>query len=197
MTNGNGFTGKIIYPVVTRLNVTKSNPDGKIEVGYRTGARNVLKEGEAESLVKEFKDGSKSRIDYALLDDGVIDREILLAAMQGVYGVAPFDVRGYFFNHQLLLFFPKDFLINKAIIPVEVDDDMLTVVMGNPEDEEAIEALGDFVGYTINVLVGIERDIVDAVAEYYDEDVVTSENYEQTEDVNDDGQDEADIVDLD
>ncbi len=159
--------------------------------------QNALREAEAELLVKEFKDGSKSRIDYVLLDDGVIDRETLLAAMQGVYGVAPFDVRGYFFNHQLLLLFPKDFLINKAIIPLEVDDDMLTVVMSNPEDEEAIEALGDFVAYTINVFVGIERDIVDAITEYYDEDVVTSENYEQTQDVQDDGQDQSDIVDID
>ncbi len=158
--------------------------------------QNALREEEAESLVKEFKGGSKSRIDYVLLDDGVIDRETMLKALQGVYGVVPFDVRGHFFNHQLLLLFPKDFLINKGIIPLDIDGDMLTVVMSNPEDEETLETFGNYVAYTINVFVGIERDIVDAIAEYYDEDVVTAENYEQTEDVQDDGQDESDIIDL-
>lgn len=158
--------------------------------------QNAIREVEAESLIKEFKDGSKSRVDYVLLDDGVIDRETMLKALQGVYGVVPFDVCGYFFNHELLLLFPKDFLINRGVIPLDVDSDMLTVVMSNPEDEETIEMLGNFVSYAINVFVGIERDIVDAIAEYYDEDIVTYENFEQTQDVQDDGQDDSDIVDL-
>ena len=92
----------------------------------------ALREVEAESLVKELKDNSKARIDYVLLDDGIIDREMLLKALRGVYGVLHFDVRGHFFNHQLLLLFPKDFLINRSIIPLEIDDDILTVVMSNP-----------------------------------------------------------------
>ena len=156
----------------------------------------ALREVEAESLVKELKDNSKARIDYVLLDDGIIDREMLLKALRGVYGVLHFDVRGHFFNHQLLLLFPKDFLINRSIIPLEIDDDMLTVVMSNPEDEETLEMLGNFVAYSINILVGIQRDVVDAVEEYYDEDVVTAENYEQTEDVEDNGLDESDIEDM-
>ena len=157
---------------------------------------NVFSQTEADSLVSEFKGRAKGRLDEILLDDGIIDREKLLKAFQGVYGVNPFDVRGHFFNHQLLLLFPKDFLINNAVIPLDIDDDMITVVMSNPEDEEVIEAFGNFVAYTVTVFVGVQRDIVDAIEQYYDEDVVTSETYEQTEDVFEDGQEDSEIIDL-
>lgn len=156
----------------------------------------VFSHQEAESLVKEFQGRAKGRIDDFLLDEGIVDRETLLKALQAVYGVAPFDVRGHFFNHQLLLFFPKDFLINQGFIPLDVDDELMTIVMSNPEDEETLDTLSRYVSYNVTVFVGIRRDISDAVEEYYDEDVVTSDIVEQETDVDDDGMEDSDIVDL-
>ena len=156
----------------------------------------VFSADEAESLVKEFQGRAKGRIDDFLLDEGIVDRETLLKALQTVYNVAPFDVRGHFFNHQLLLFFPKDFLINQGFIPLDVDDEIMTIVMSNPDDEETLDTLSRYVSYNVNVFVGIRRDIADAVEEYYDEDVVTSDIIEQETDVNDDGMDDSDIVDI-
>jgi hypothetical protein len=156
----------------------------------------VFSAEEAESLVKEFQGRAKGRIDDFLLDEGIVDRETLLKALQAVYGVAPFDVRGHFFNHQLLLFFPKDFLLNQGFIPLDVDDEIMTIVMSNPEDEETLDTLSRYVSYNVNVFVGIRRDISDAVEEYYDEDVVTSDITEQETDVDDDGMEDSDIVDI-
>jgi hypothetical protein len=151
---------------------------------------------EAESLVKEFQGRAKGRIDDFLLDEGIVDRETLLKALQAVYGVAPFDVRGHFFNHQLLLFFPKDFLLNQGFIPLDVDDEIMTIVMSNPEDEETLDTLSRYVSYNVNVFVGIRRDISDAIEEYYDEDVVTADIEEQEKDIEDDGMEDSDIVDI-
>ena len=156
----------------------------------------VLSEQEADSLVKEFQGRAKGRIDDFLLDEGIVDRETLLKALQTVYNIPPFDVRGHFFNHQLLLFVPKDFLLNKGIIPLDVDDEIMTIVMSNPEDEETLDTLGRYVSYNVNVFVGIRRDILDAVEEYYDEDVVSADIAEQETDINEDGQEDSDIVDL-
>lgn len=157
----------------------------------------VMSEVEAESFEKEFAGRSRARIDEFLLDEGIIDRPTLLKALQNVYGMPTYDVRGQFFNHQLLLLFPKDFLMNKCIIPLDVDDEILTIIVGNPEDDETMEIVGNYVPYSVNVLVGIARDILDSVEEYYDEDVVTSDIHEQETDVMDDGNDDSDIVDLD
>jgi len=156
----------------------------------------AMGEAEATSIVNEFKGRSTARIDDMLLDEATLDRETLLKALQGVFGLPPFDVRGHFFNHQLLLLFPKDFLLRKGMIPLDVDEDMLTIVMSNPEDEQAIAEFGNYVAYTLNVYVGVERDIIDAIEEYYDEDIVTSETHEQTEDIDETGQEDSDIIDL-
>lgn len=156
----------------------------------------VLSAEQAESLVKEFQGRAKGRIDDFLLDEGIVDRETLLKALQAVYGLAPFDVRGHFFNHQLLLFFPKDFLINQGFIPLDVDDEIMTIVMSNPEDEETLDTLSRYVSYNVNVFVGIRRDIADAIEEYYDEDVVTSDIVEQETDVKEDGMEDSDIIDI-
>jgi hypothetical protein len=156
----------------------------------------VFSADEAESLVKEFQGRAKGRIDDFLLDEGIVDRETLLKSLQAVYSVAPFDVRGHFFNHQLLLFFPKDFLLNQGFIPLDVDDEIMTIVMSNPEDEETLDTLSRYVSYNVNVFVGIRRDISDAIEEYYDEDVVTSDITEQETDVQEDGMEDSDIIDI-
>lgn len=157
----------------------------------------IMSAAEAESFEKEFSGRSKGRVDEFLLDEGMIDRENLLKVLQGVYNIPSYDVRGYFFNHQILMLFPRDLLVNKAVIPLDIDNDILTIVISNPEDEETMSMLGDYVPYSLNVLVGIRRDIVDAIEEYYDEDVATSDiEDEDSEEIDELAEDESDIVDI-
>lgn len=155
---------------------------------------NVMKEAEADSLIQEFYDRAKGNVVSFLLEEGIIEHEDVLKALGSMYDVPAFDVRGHFFNHQWLLFFPKELLLEKALIPLEVEDDLMTVVMSNPEDEDTVERLGEFVSYNINVYVGIQEDIVEAVKEYYDEDVITAETEEQQEE-SENEEDDSDIVD--
>lgn len=140
---------------------------------------NTMSQQEADSFIKEFKDRARGRVEDFLLDEGLVDRETLLNALQAVYEVPQFDVRGHFFNRQLLLFVPKDFLIDKGIIPLEMDDEIMVVVMSNPEDEDVLETLGNYVSYNVDVMIGIHKDIIDAIEEYYDEDVATADIYDQ------------------
>lgn len=156
----------------------------------------VMSDVEAESFVKEFEGRAKGRIDEFLLDEGIVDRVTLIKALQNVYGIPAYDVRGHFFNHQLVLLFPKDFLMNNSLIPLDVDDDILTIVVSNPEDDEMLEIVGNYVPYSINVIVGVYRDIIDAIEEYYDEDVVTADINEQETDIIEDDNEDADIVEL-
>lgn len=157
----------------------------------------VMSELEAESFEKEFSGRTKDRVDEFLLDEGVVDRETLLKVLQSVHAIPSYDVRGYFFNHQILMLFPKDFLENKAVIPLDVEDDILTVVVSNPEDDEILSIIGNYVPYNVNVMVGIRRDILEAIEEYYDEDVVTSDiEDEDSEEVDELSEDESDIIDI-
>ncbi len=157
----------------------------------------VMSEAEAESFEKEFSGRSKGRVDEFLLDEGIVDRENLLKALQSVYNMPSNDVRGHFFNHQILMLFPRDFLINKSVIPLDIENDILTIIVSNPEDDETLEMIGNYVPYSVNVLVGIRRDIIDAIQEYYDEDVATADiEDEESNEIDELSDDESDIVDI-
>jgi len=160
-------------------------------------ANQAITQKEADSLVTMFHDRAKGRVDNFLLDEGMVEREELLEALSDVYQVPYFDVHGYFFEHELLATFPKDVLINKGIIPLQVDEDILIVVASNPEDTELLEVIGNSVSYDIQFNVGIRKDIIEAIEEYYDQSVILEDEEEFEEDDYDDHDEDEDDMDED
>lgn len=140
--------------------------------------RNVIKQTEALSLKKVFKDANKPYLDDFLLGEGLIDKEDLLNALAEYYQVPAFDVVGYFFDHSVVRMFPREFLMSNAIIPLERDDNILTVVASNPGDTELLPKIGNYVSYDIQFRVGIRRDILDAIEEFFDQSL-TEVDYDQ------------------
>lgn len=156
-------------------------------------ANQAITQKEADSLVAMFHDRAKGRVDNFLLDEGTVEREDLLKALSDVYQVPYFDVNGYFFEHELLHTFPKDVLISKGIIPLQVDEDILIVIASNPEDPELLDVIGHSVSYDIQFNVGLRRDIVDAIEEYYDQSIIIDD----VEEFDDEDYDDEDDMDED
>jgi hypothetical protein len=127
----------------------------------------TIKQSEAHNLARLFEESSQDQFDDFLLEEGLVDKEALLAALSEYYQVPSFDVVGYFFNHELLHLFPKDFLLRNAFIPVDIDEDVFVVVANRPGAELSMQ-LHDYVDFVIAYRVGIRRDIEDAVKEFYD-----------------------------
>lgn len=136
------------------------------EILFRHGA---LSKEDVQALKKDFTAGEPEQLNYFLLDEGLIGKEELLKALSEYYEVPYFDVRGYQFNHDLLALFPQDFLVHNAVIPIEFDGVMLTVVTGNPNDQELREKIQQFLPqHVLEFRVGIVRDIVDEARAYYE-----------------------------
>jgi len=128
----------------------------------------VVKPSESRAMQKAFHDSEKEQFDEFLLEEGLVQENDLLQALSEYYQVPPFDLVGYFFDHDLVTKFPKDFLLRNAIIPLEVDEDILVVVASDPNQEGLESTIRNFVSYDIVFLVGLRRDICDAVKEFYD-----------------------------
>ncbi len=132
--------------------------------------RKAINAREAGALKKAFRDSPKPNFDEFLLDEGLIDKENLLLALGDYYQIPPFDAIGYFFDHQLVRMFPKEFLRSNAIIPIEKDEeDMLIMLANNPADPDLLLRIGRFVSYDIQFRVGILQDIIDSIGEFYDQ----------------------------
>jgi hypothetical protein len=155
-------------------------------------ANQAITQKEADSVVAMFHDRAKGRVDNFLLDEGIVEREELLKALSAVYQVPYFDVNGYFFEHELLATFPRDILISKGIIPLQVDEDVLIVVASNPEDPELLDVIGHSVSYDVQFNVGLRRDIIDAIEEYYDQSIILDDEDDYEDDESFPGEDEDD-----
>lgn len=128
----------------------------------------VISEEEATSMQELFAQSSKESFDDFLLEEGIVTEGPLLEALSEYYQLPFMDVLGYFFNHQLITLFPKGFLLRNKVIPLELEEDILTVVASQPSDDLRSK-LDEFVDFGIEFYVGIAGDITDAVKEFYDE----------------------------
>lgn len=153
----------------------------------------ALSKQEAVSIEKTFSGYTKGQIDYFLLDEGLISQEQLLQALSVVYQVPSYDVRGHFFETQMLKMFPQEILIEFEMIPLTIEDDILIMVAGNPSNEELLAVVGNHVTFDVEFNVGLRQDIIDAIEEYYEISVAQEEQEEDEVDENFDPSDE-DIV---
>lgn len=128
----------------------------------------AFSESEARALARAFKNSEKENFDDFLLEEGLIDESVLLRALSQYYQVPSVDVTGYFFDTQLLRNFPKDFLLRNRIVPLEVEDDFMTIVASDPDNPDLLSAIGAYTSEDIQFRVGLGRDITDAVKEFYD-----------------------------
>lgn len=128
----------------------------------------AVSQAESASMHKLFVDSAKEAFDDFLLEEGLVTEEPLLKALSEYYQVPYNDVLGQFFNHQLLTLFPKGFLLREAVIPMALEEDILTVVASEPSDRLRAR-LDEFIDFAVEFHVGLRRDITDAVKEFYDE----------------------------
>lgn len=130
--------------------------------------QNVVTADEGVVMQGAFAQTDSDSFVEFLVDEGLVDTTRMLTALGTYYQVPSFDVEGYFFEHNVLHEFPKDFLLRNALIPLERDENMLIMVAAEPDEEELLPAIGNHVSYDIRFLVGIRRDICDAVKEFYE-----------------------------
>lgn len=128
----------------------------------------VIDEAEGRALQRSFKNSDKENFDDFLLEEGLVEEAVLLRALSQYYQIPSVDVTGYFFDTQLLRNFPKDFLVRNRIVPLEMEDDFLIMVANNPDDQDLLPAIGAYTSEDIQFRVGLGRDIIDAIREYYD-----------------------------
>jgi len=95
--------------------VVKENViDGLINI---LAERGVLKRDDADALKQEFANHESQNFEDFLLEEGLVEKEDLLQALQEYYGVRAIDVLGEMFDHDLLIMFPKDVLLRNYCLP--------------------------------------------------------------------------------
>ena len=116
-------------------------------------------------MQKDFKDRSKETFDEFLLTEGLVNKKDLLSALSDYYQVPLFDVLGHFFKPDLLMEFPQDVLVRYGLVPLERENDILAIVASEPDNEDLLPELAEYVSDEIQFYVGIRSDIINVVME--------------------------------
>lgn len=143
----------------------KSFVDNLSEILIKNG---LISRDDADVYKKEFEKSSKESFDDFLLEAGLIDERDLLRALSQHYQVPAIDVIGIFFDRELLNNFPKNFLLREVIVPLQLDGNILIVVASNPDDADLLSKIGEYVSADIQFQVGLRRDILEVIREFYE-----------------------------
>lgn len=133
----------------------------------------VISDKEGQAMIANFGNQSDVAFDEFVLSEGIITKDDLLVALSRLYEVPAVDVQGYFFDIGLVKSFPKEFLLQYGVIPLEVDEDLMTVVAFEPDMPGLDSKLEEYGSYVIEFRVGLLQDILDVIRDAYDEEVVT------------------------
>lgn len=136
----------------------------------------VISGKEANALVQNFNHQSEATFDEFILSEGLVSKEDLLNALSEYYQVPAVDVRGYFFDTGLVKSMPKSFLLRYSVLPMEVEQNIMTVVAACPDLPGLDSKLEEYGSYVIEFRVGLQRDIDDLIGEYYEEPILTEQD---------------------
>lgn len=131
--------------------------------------RGAFSQKDLPAINQAFHDSDKDQFDDFLLEEGLVGEADLLDALSDYYQVPSFDTVGYFFETALLHEFPKDILLRHGMIPLEVEEEsILIMIASDPSDQDLLMVIGEYVSYDVQFKVGLKRDICDAIKEFYE-----------------------------
>lgn len=148
----------------------------------------ALNKDEHDIIIKNFKNREKDNFGYFLLDEGLVTKQQLLRSYSLYYGIPSLDAQGFMFDHDLVTSFPKDLLLEEEAIPVETDESIIIFCVSDPEKSGLEESLAPYTDLVIELQVGIGRDIIDSIEDYF-EDSPDVPDYDEIE------EEDEDIVD--
>jgi type IV pilus assembly protein PilB len=105
-----------------------------------------------------------------LISENFISREELIAVLGHQYNAPPIKLSRYKIDPEVLQLMPKKLVKQYRIVPVSKIGGMLTVAMTDPLNVFAIDDIASLTGYKIRTLITTDKEIEDAINEYYEVD---------------------------
>ena len=116
--------------------------------------------------VQKDKGGSLSDI---LVDFGYVSRNDLMVVLSQELGIPPINLARYKIDPVVIKLIPKKIAKNYKILPLSKIGDTLMVAMVDPLNIFTIDEITTLTGFKISPVITTEKDIKEAMAQYYDE----------------------------
>jgi type IV pilus assembly protein PilB len=121
----------------------------------------------AENLQQLFEEQGGTRLGELILERGLVDRSVLIEALEEVSHVPYLDCSSVKCERALLKMIPKSTAVRLALLPVRTDDTRIVVAMAEPQNIAAIDELRFATGSDISPRFAFRSEILAAVARNY------------------------------
>ncbi|KAB8137493.1 type II secretion system protein GspE [Gracilibacillus oryzae] len=126
----------------------------------------LITEEEIMSALKEKK--QKQKLGDALVEQGFITEKQLLEVLEVHLGISSVSLYSFPIDIQLMDLVQKDFARDNKLIPIQRQENILTIAMNDPLDYYSIDYLELSTGFTIKPVIATKDDILQTIHKYYD-----------------------------
>ncbi|MBE6405781.1 MAG: type II secretion system protein GspE [Lentisphaerae bacterium] len=99
----------------------------------------------------------------ALLKLELLDEQALTNLLAEQYGLETFDLSQYYIPDEVLEVIPHDFIKQNQVVPIQADDDSVTVAMCDPANLEAIDSLSYSLKKDIHIVLAPKSQVENAI----------------------------------
>jgi type IV pilus assembly protein PilB len=131
--------------------------------------KRLVKESDLEKAraVQKEKGGGLSDI---LVDLGFISKNDLMVVLSEELGIPPINLSRFKIDPAVIKLIPRKVARHYKILPISKMGDTLSLAIADPLNIFAIDDIKALTGFKIVPIVTTEKDIVEALGQYYDED---------------------------
>ena len=135
--------------------------------------KKLIKEEDLEKavVIQKNKGGSLSDI---LVGLGLITKSDLMVVLSKELGLPPINLSRYKIDSAVLKLIPKKIARHYKVLPISKMADTLMIAMADPLNIFAIDDIKALTGFKISPVITTDKDIDEAIAQYYDEDAYAS-----------------------
>ncbi|MCK4423667.1 MAG: hypothetical protein KAV18_06310 [Candidatus Omnitrophica bacterium] len=129
--------------------------------------KSLITQEQLDKAVEEQKRSNSPRIGEILVELGFVTEEDILVALSAQYGCPYLPLESYQIDSEVAKIIPKEFAVEHRLIPIDRIEDVLTVAMADPLDNDSLELLKQATNCKIQIFVSTSSDILKAIEEHY------------------------------
>lgn len=126
----------------------------------------LITENEIIQVLKEKKD--RQKLGDALVEQGYITEKQLLEVLEIHLKISSVSLYRFPIEEQLIDLIPKEVARENILLPIQRQENVLTVAMNDPLDYYAIDDLELSTGFDVKPVIATRDDILQAINKYYD-----------------------------
>lgn len=127
---------------------------------------NIVQEEDIVNALKERK--SNQKLGDALVEQGYITEKQLLEVLEIHLNIPSISLFRYPIDEKLIKLIPKNIAMERVILPIQLQDNILVLAMNDPMDYFTIEDVELSTGYTVRPVVATKIDILQTASKLYD-----------------------------